>query len=276
MAAYTRSYDWTDDRDAGTKILATRFDTEMDGMVTNLNNRLDKDGSVTPTANQPMGGFRHTGVGNASARDNYSAAGQIQDNSLNYVVAAGSANAITLDLTPSITAYATGQVFYFKAASANTAATTVNIDSVGAKNIYENGAALQGGEIQADFMYAIVYDGTQFNLVRLGNGLITYNVQAGTTYTLTAADCGKCVIFTSGSAVTCTIPQQSTTTLKQGWFCKIRQEGAGQVTVAVQGSDVVRSIGSATKTRAQYSEAVIDLRTAGSPNTFYLFGDISS
>lgn len=276
MAAFVKTYDYTDDRDAGTKILATHVDGNEDGIIANLNNRLDKDGSVTPTANQPMGGFKHTGVGNAAARDSYAAAGQIQDNGLVYIAPGGTANAMTLTLAPAITAYAAGQVFYFKASTANTAATTVNVNGVGAKNIYENGAALQGGEIQVDYCYAIVYDGTQFNLIRLGNGLATYNIQTGTTYTFTAADCGKIVIFTNASAVTATIPQASTTPLKQGWWCIPRQEGAGQVTIAKQGSDTINSIGSALKLRAQYSQATIDLRTAGSPNTFYLFGDISS
>jgi len=273
---FVRLYNWVNDRNAGIKILSTRMDAEMDGMATGLSTCITKDGQTTVTANLPMAGFKHTGIGDAAARNQYAAAGQVQDSSLQYATVGGTANAITLTLTPAITAYVAGQVFYFIGTAINTGATTVNVSAVAAKNIYENGAALQGGEIQIGYCYAIFYDGTQFNLIRLGNGLITYNIQSGTTYTLTAKDCGKIVLFTSNSAVTLTFPQQSTTTLKQGFWCIIRQEGAGQVSLVLEGSDVLKSIGSATKLRATNSEAKIDLRTAGAPNTIYLFGDISA
>lgn len=173
MAAYTKTYDFTDDRDAGVKILAARVDTEIDGIIASLNNRVDKDGSVTPTANLPMGGFKHTGVGSASARDQYTAASQIQDGSVVYVAAGGTGNAITLTLTPAITAYTLGQKFRFKATASNSGATTVNVNSVGAVNIYtRNDSALIGGEIISGGLYEISYDGTRFQLVGQSDGLV--------------------------------------------------------------------------------------------------------
>lgn len=51
------------------------------------------------------------------------------------------------------------------------------------------------------------------------------NVQTGTTYTMVAADTGKVVIFTNGSAVTVTIPN----TLTPGWHCRWEQRGGGKV-----------------------------------------------
>ena len=56
-----------------------------------LTESLAKDGQTTPTANLPMGGFRHTGVGNASARSDYSATGQVQDRDWETNAASGSA-----------------------------------------------------------------------------------------------------------------------------------------------------------------------------------------
>jgi len=75
-------------------------------------------------------------------------------------------NTITAALSPvALTAYATGQVFTFIPANANTGATTLNVDSVGAKNIFSGGAALIGGELVAGVPVQVEYDGTQFNLL---------------------------------------------------------------------------------------------------------------
>lgn len=85
----------------------------------------------------------------------------------------GSANAIAIAPSPAITAYAAYQEFTFKAAATNTGATTINVNSLGTKNIFYNGAALVGGEIVSGVIYTVVYDGTQFNLTsppsKLGN-----------------------------------------------------------------------------------------------------------
>lgn len=275
MAAYVKTYDYTDDRDAGTKILATHVDGNEDGIIANLNNRLDKDGSVVPTANQPMGGFKHTGVGNAAARDSYASAGQIEDGSLNYLGTVSGTNTLTGSLTPTLTAYVTGMMIAFKVAVTNTASTTLNVNSVGALTIKNpEGNSLSGGELVAGNIVVVRYDGTNLQLVSRVPSEIQYNAQTGTSYTLVAADHGKVVTLSNASAITLTVPQQSTTTLRKGFWCIIRQIGAGQVTVAKEGSDTINSIDTALKLRAQYSEARVDLQTAGSPNTWGLFGDI--
>lgn len=72
----------------------------------------------------------------------------------------------------SMTAYASGQMFRFVPAGANTGAATLNITAnsiaLGAKNIFSRGLALVGGEIVNGRPVVVVYDGTQFNIV--GNG----------------------------------------------------------------------------------------------------------
>lgn len=59
---FSRLYRWTDDRDGGIKILASRMDAEMDGFATGLSTCLLKDGTQIVTANIPMGGFKFTGL----------------------------------------------------------------------------------------------------------------------------------------------------------------------------------------------------------------------
>jgi hypothetical protein len=77
----------------------------------------------------------------------------------------GGINTIIGALTPALTSYEAGQVFRFKAANASTAAVTLNINDLGAQAVQRYGVALVGGEIQANDMVEVVYDGTQFQLV---------------------------------------------------------------------------------------------------------------
>src|SRR5262249_54222766 len=71
-------------------------------------------------------------------------------------------NTVTLSLTPAPGAYYAGMHVVFKAGGTNTGATTLNANSLGAKNVFAAGAALTGGEIVANGFYTLVYDGTQF------------------------------------------------------------------------------------------------------------------
>ncbi|MEK9909115.1 MAG: hypothetical protein VW498_02005 [Candidatus Thalassarchaeaceae archaeon] len=102
------------------------------------------------------------------------------------------------------------------------------------------------------------------------------NAQSGTTYTLTASDNGKIVTLSNASAITLTLPETSTETLAVGFSCMIIQRGAGQVTVVVEGSDTLESSGSKTKLTGQHSSAFVTKITAGSPNTWGLYGDIAT
>lgn len=158
---FSRTHNWTQDQGNGILIRADRHDTNDTDFVNGINNCLTKDGQNTPSANLAMATYKHTGVGNATARNQYAAMGQIQDQSGVWCgTAGGTANALTLSPSPAITAYAAGQSFVFKAgASANTAAATVTISGVGTPPaIQYNGAALVGGEIEASQFYRITLD----------------------------------------------------------------------------------------------------------------------
>ena len=75
-------------------------------------------------------------------------------------------NVITGTVAPALVGYETGSVFRFKAANTTGAgAVTLNIDSLGAKTIQYNNAALAGGEIGQNIWHEVVYDGTQFQLL---------------------------------------------------------------------------------------------------------------
>lgn len=177
---FNRIYNWVNDRNAGLDITASRFDTEMDGMATGLSNALCKDGQQTATANQPMGGYKHTNIANATAVTHYAAAGQVQDGSLIYCGTSSGTDAITAATSPALTAYAAGNKFWFKAGGTNTGAATLNISSVGAKSIKKGGSsALVAGDITTGDIVVVVYDGTNMQMVStlrtpvITNGAIT-------------------------------------------------------------------------------------------------------
>jgi len=163
---------------SGTVISSTAVNSDLSDIANALTASIAKDGQTVPTANLPMGTYAHTGVGNASARTMYAAAGQVQDSAFTWCgTAGGTADALTLTPSPAITAYATGQRFAFKASSsANTGATTVAVSGLTAKAVQLNDTALAAGDIVANKYYEILYDGTAFQLSRVsGNGTIADN-----------------------------------------------------------------------------------------------------
>ena len=82
----------------------------------------------------------------------------------------GSANAYTLTPNRTISAYAAGQVFVFKSNHTNTGAATLNVSSLGAKDIRKGtgSTALAAGDILSGQVCIVTYDGTQFQLLNSG------------------------------------------------------------------------------------------------------------
>ena len=96
---------------------------------------------------------------------------------------------------------------------------------------------------------------------------IGFNAQTGTTYTLVLTDQDKLVTLSNASAITVTVPNGIYST---GQIVNLQQLGAGQVTIASDGTTVITGTG--TKLRAQYSAASL---LCTSSNNFTLIGDIA-
>jgi hypothetical protein len=104
----------------------------------------------------------------------------------NLITVAGT-NALTGLATPTLGGYASGAQFSFIAQNTNTAAVTIDIDTLGVKSITKFGTtALAAGDIQAGALTLIEYDGTRFQLLNVTNNNFKYIVEP-TTISATAS-----------------------------------------------------------------------------------------
>lgn len=107
------------------------------------------------------------------------------------------------------------------------------------------------------------------------NGLTkaTINSQTGTTYTLVLADAGKTIDLNNASAITLTVPLNSSVAYPVGTRIDLVQSGAGQVTVAATGGVTINSKAGNLKLTGQWSAATLIQRSA---NTWVLVGDLAA
>ena len=179
---------------ANTVISATTFNALTADLANGLTTCITKDGQTTPTANIPMGGFKITNLATGTAATDAATVAQIQSNGAALVTVTGT-DTLTGSLTPALVAYVTGAVYYFVAPAANTGAVTLNIDTLGAKNVTRDGTtALVAGDIVSGEMVAVVYDGTRFQLISPVNSFTNLNVSGTLTVAGTATLNGNVAI----------------------------------------------------------------------------------
>lgn len=162
--------------------------------------------------------------------------------------------------------------------------TTTNIPASGDISSVTAGTGLSGGGSSGAVTLAIdtatTVDKTTAQV--LTNKTLTaplinlgINAQTGTTYTTVLADNGKLVTQSNASAITTTIPPNSSVAYPVGAQLNIAQIGAGQVTFAQGAGVTIVSTGataSAPKCRVQYSTATA-IQTAA--DTWLIVGDIA-
>ena len=100
----------------------------------------------------------------------------------------------------------------------------------------------------------------------------TLNAQTGTSYTTVLADASKLVTLNNGSAITLTIPANSSVAYPVGTKIDLAQLGAGQVTVAGAGGVTVNAT-PGLKFIAQFSAATC-IKTAS--DTWLLVGNLEA
>ena len=95
----------------------------------------------------------------------------LQQDRVTYSADTGSANAYVVTLAKVPPAYVAGMRVTFKAANANTTASTINVNSLGAKAIQTwEGSAISSGTIAANQLVTVQYDGTAFRIMSMHGG----------------------------------------------------------------------------------------------------------
>lgn len=156
------------------------FNSLLADIVAAMTQSVSADGQTTITNDMPMSTHKHTGVGNASARTHYAAAGQVQDGSLFYAADSGTADVYVITLSPAIAAYAVGQVFRTLIAHDNATPTpTLAVSGLTAGTIeWPNGSALTPGILKANGIYDIA-------VAAVSTGTPTFHLMTGTSTVLT-------------------------------------------------------------------------------------------
>ncbi len=140
---FNRIYSWVADKNAGLDISSSRMDTDTNDIASNgFGNCLTRDGQGSATANLPMNNFRHTGVGDGVNRTDYASLNQLQNGAVNWGAAGGSADAITVTLSPAVTSLVDGQLIGIRATLPNaTTSPTLKVNALSAMNITKRGGA---------------------------------------------------------------------------------------------------------------------------------------
>lgn len=99
------------------------------------------------------------------------------------------------------------------------------------------------------------------------------NAQTGTTYTTVLTDASKLVSLNNASAVTLTVPPNSSVAYATGTQILLYQKGAGQVTVSPGSGVTINARGAANKLYGQHSTATL-IKVA--TDTWVLSGDITT
>jgi hypothetical protein len=168
---------------ANTVISATVFNALTSDLATGLSTCITKDGQTTVTANIPFGSNKITGLGAGTVATDAANLGQVQSTAAKLISVTGT-DTITGTMSPVLTAYAAGQLFYFISNGTNTGAMTINIDGLGAKAITRDGStALIAGDVVSGEIVVICYDGTRFQMINAANSFGNTTINGTLTVT---------------------------------------------------------------------------------------------
>ena len=107
----------------------------------------------------------------------------------------------------------------------------------------------------------------------LATAMIAINAQTGTTYTTVLADDGKLITCSNASAISVTIPPNSSVAYGIGTQLNFAQLLAGQVTLVAGAGVTLNSSGAKLKLKDQYAVATC-VKT--DTNTWFVVGNLSA
>lgn len=147
---------------------------------------------------------------------------------------------------------------------------TVTDTDTGILNVVEDTSPQLGGDL--DINSNNITGTGEVNITGTVVAQSTLNAQTGTSYTTVLADASKLVTLNNASAITLTIPANSSVAYPVGTKIDLAQLGAGQVTVAGAGGVTVNAT-PGLKFIAQYSAATC-IKVAS--DTWLLVGNLEA
>lgn len=177
-----------------TPVASVWANTTLTDIATALSQSLSKDGQTAPTANMPMAGFRHTGVGLATALDQYARVSQVQDGSLLRCTAEAmpSQDLYTANLPFGQTAFVDGQLIVCHFTDTNTTTVpTLNVNnSTDWVIVRADGTAIQAGDINPNVPVQLIWLGSAWGLLGVqtggSSGVASFNSRMGAVVLLSA------------------------------------------------------------------------------------------
>lgn len=170
-------------------------------------------------------------ISQATADTRYAQITSVQNSQYTYGVDSSvSANTVTVTLSPALTSYVAGQSFLIKIANTNTGASTININSLGSKNItYSNGSTLAPSDLVAGGIAILTYDGTAFQVKNPESGNFAPSAVQNNSY-IYGNDGGSANAYTLT-----TTPAVASYTAGLGVIVKIANANTGACTLNVSG-----------------------------------------
>ena len=136
---------------------------------TAINAKLSADGSgaaLTGLTKTQVGLSNVDNTSNATERAASAVMSSKTIATFNYAADAGANDSYVISLSPAPASYTTGMMVIFKANTANTTGCTINVNSLGVKNIVKRVSTTPAtGDILQNMFCWLVYDGTNFVLL---------------------------------------------------------------------------------------------------------------
>lgn len=111
----------------------------------------------------------------------------VQTGKVNYAIAAGTGNALTVALSPVPQALMAGLVIRVKITTVNTGPSTINLNGLGAKAIKtSSGDDIVAGDLKVNSIIEFAYDGTNWRMLAASPQSIATRALASGTYNLAA------------------------------------------------------------------------------------------
>lgn len=108
----------------------------------------------------------------------------------------GTANTYVATLTPALGGYTAGDIIYLKIAHANTGASTLNVNGLGAKAItLSDTSPLIGGELALNMIAQLFYDGTRVQLLNPSQHALVASVSLAGSQTISTGNTANLIHF---------------------------------------------------------------------------------